>query len=272
MISVVVLTHNRLNLLRKCVENVLGSTSSVTKEIVIWNNASTDGTSEYLATLTDPRIRVVDYPQNIGQNGYAEAFALTTQPYLIEVDDDVTDAPERWDETLLNAFRKLPRIGFLSANLVDDRNDAASHLMHHVRQVEYTRVLENGVRLLKGPTGGGCAITSRDLHDRVGGFRQEKRQIFWLEDQAYIQDIHALGYGAAYLEDLRVHHTGGPHYAPACPEKDSYWEAYERRRRRKETVKRFLLHVPAVAGLNQRYQWFQPPQASDTAFRGGGAE
>jgi GT2 family glycosyltransferase len=47
-IAVVVLTHSRVHLLRKCVENVLGRTSPATREIVIWNNASTDGTREYL--------------------------------------------------------------------------------------------------------------------------------------------------------------------------------------------------------------------------------
>lgn len=108
MISIVVLTHNRLDLLRKCVENVLARTSEVTREIVIWNNGSTDGTADYLARLDDPRIQVVNHSRNIGQNAYAEAFALTAQPYMIELDDDVIDAPADWDASLLDAFRRLP--------------------------------------------------------------------------------------------------------------------------------------------------------------------
>ncbi len=183
MISVVVLTYNREHLLRQCVERVLSRTSDVTREIVIWNNASTDGTGAFLASLEDPRIRVIDHEQNIGQNGYARAFALTTQPYMVELDDDVTDAPENWDATLLDAFRQLPKVGFLAANLVDDPNDVASRTMHHERPHEYTRVVENGFKLLKGPVGGGCTMTSRELHDRVGGFRQMPGQVFFLEDQ-----------------------------------------------------------------------------------------
>ena len=70
-IAVVVLTHNRVHLLRKNVENVLLRTSPATREIVIWNNASTDGTAEYLESLDDPRIRVVRSEKNIGQNAYA---------------------------------------------------------------------------------------------------------------------------------------------------------------------------------------------------------
>jgi len=259
VISIVVLTHNRAHLLRKCVENVLARTSDSTREIVIWNNGSSDGTADYLNTLADPRLQVVNHDRNIGQNAYADAFALTTQPYMVEIDDDVTDAPPRWDETLLNAFRRLPRIGYLAANLVDDPDDEASYLMHHRRAHLYVRTEENGVRLMKGPTGGGCTMTSRELHDRVGGFRRDGRRVFWLEDQAYVADIAKLGYEAAFLEDLRVHHTGGSYYAPPSPEKVRYWKAFDRKRRRKQTVKRMLLRLPMIAAANERNRWFKPP-------------
>lgn len=271
VISLVVLTHSRVELLRKCVENVLARTSGETQEIVIWDNASTDGTADYLATLTDPRFRVVNHPENIGQNAYAEAFAQTTEPYLIELDDDVTDAPQDWDRTLLDAFRRLPRIGFLAANLVDDPNDVASYVLHHVRpgaQADaYTSVVENGVRLRKGPTGGGCAVTSRELYDRVGGFKQQAGSIFWLEDNAYIEEIQGLGYEAAYLEDLYVHHTGGPYYSPPSPEKKRYWDNFERDVRRKMLVKRALYRIPLVPGLNKRRGWFEPPVSKQEVDR-----
>ena len=55
-IAVVVLTHDRVHLLRQCVENVLGQVSPTTREIVIWNNGSTDGTRAYLDAVDDPRI------------------------------------------------------------------------------------------------------------------------------------------------------------------------------------------------------------------------
>ena len=77
-IAVVVLTNNRVHLLRKCVENVLGKASEATREIVIWNNGSTDGTRDYLDSLDDPRLTIVHSAENVGQNGYARGFAMTT--------------------------------------------------------------------------------------------------------------------------------------------------------------------------------------------------
>ena len=258
-IAVVVLTHNRVHLLQKCVENVLLRTSPSTREIVIWDNASTDGTAAFLDTLDDPRIRVVRSEENIGQNGYAKAFRLTTSPFLIEVDDDVVSAPRAWDATLRDAFDQLPDVGFLAADLEDDPHDLAAHHRYRIRPHEYVPTEENGIRLLRGPTGGGCAITSRELNERVGGFREDPRQVFWLEDEAYIADIARLGYGAAVLADLKVHHTGGPHYSVTPKEKADYWRRHARRRARRAAIKRIVFHVPFFRRLNARYAWFVAP-------------
>jgi GT2 family glycosyltransferase len=258
-IAIAVLTHNRVHLLRQCVENVLLRTSPATTEIVIWDNASEDATAAYLDSLDDPRIRVVHSEKNVGQNGYARSFRMTSAPYLIELDDDVVNAPENWDATMLDAFKRLPRIGFLAADLEDDPHDLASHYRHHVRPHEYTLDVENGVRLLRGPAGGGCAMTSRELSERVGGFRERKNEVFWLEDEAYIGDIGKLGFGSAVLADLRVHHTGGPHYTVTSKEKAAYWRRYKRRRARRQMVKRVLYRLPFVPRLNARYGWFVAP-------------
>ncbi|MGH2821416.1 MAG: glycosyltransferase family 2 protein [Thermoleophilaceae bacterium] len=258
-IAIVVLTHNRVQLLQKCVENVLLRTSDETREIVIWDNGSTDGTAEYLRSLDDPRFRVLRSDTNVGHNGYARSFRETTSAYMIELDDDVVAAPAGWDATLRDAFDRLPRIGYLAADLEDDPHDEASRYRHQIRPHEYTLEEANGIRLLRGPAGGGCAITSRALSDRVGGFRERPNEVFWIEDGAYINDIQRLGFGAAVLADLRVHHTGGPYYTTTSDEKAEFWRRYHRMRARRELAKRLLVRVPFVRRLNARYRWFVAP-------------
>jgi hypothetical protein len=157
------------------------------------------------------------------------------------------------------ALSGCPNIGFLAADLEDDPHDLASRYRHHIRPHEYTRVQENGVWLLRGPAGGGCAMTSRELNERVGGFREDKKQVFWLEDEAYIGDISRLGFGSAVLADLRVHHTGGPHYTVTPKEKAAYWRRYKARRARRLAVKRVLYHLPFVPRLNAHFGWFVAP-------------
>jgi GT2 family glycosyltransferase len=258
-IAVVVLTHDRVHLLRQCVENVLLRSSPATREIVIWDNASTDGTDEYLSSIEDPRVRVIQSEKNVGQNGYAQAFRLTSSPLMVELDDDVVDAPVDWDLSLRDAFLALPEVGFLAADLEDDPHDEASNVRHHVRPHLYTPDEVNGVQLLRGPTGGGCAMTSRALYERVGGFREHQNLVFWLEDEAYIQDIEALGFQAAVLASLQVHHTGGPYYSSPIKEKTEYWKRRNAARARRDRVKRILVKVPLLRRLNTRFKWFVAP-------------
>ena len=274
MIAVVVLTHNRLDLLRRCVENVLLRTSKLTKEVVIWNNASTDGTREYLDSLSDPRFRPVHHPENLAMNGLRRAIELTSEPFLIELDDDIVDAPEAWDATLLDAYRRLPEIGFLCAGIAENADDAASTYIKYMREEigAYRQKEINGVRILQGSVGGACTMTSRDLYERVGGFREHRRFPYWRPDIPYQRAIRKLGYESAFLADLKVRHEGG--WTSALPPPKLAYHSYERRRRaRRDRVKRVILVIPFAAALNRRFQWFDPPMPryDPEAFRPEGA-
>ena len=152
---------------------------------------------------------------------------------MVELDDDVVSAPDAWDLMLRDAFRRLPKVGFLAADLEKDPHDEASRYRHQIRAHEYMPFEENGVRLLTGPAGGGCAMTSREVNELVGGFKEKKRKIFWLEDESYIRQVQRAGYRAVVLADLRVHHTGGPYYTTTPKEKEEYWKRYWARRARR---------------------------------------
>jgi GT2 family glycosyltransferase len=267
LIAVTVITKDRVHLLRQCVENVLLRTTSDTTEIVIWDNGSTDGTPEYLKTLDDPRVRVVMHPENIGMNGYARGFAMTTAPYLVEVDDDVIDAPEGWDRRLLDVFCALPGVGFLAADILDDPNDTAAHVRHRVRPDAYREVTLQGFRLLEGPIGGACAITSRELSNRVGGFRERPNDVFWLEDEEYVGKLQDAGYRSFVLADLVVHHAGGEYYGNVPAEKVEYWRRRNLREKRRMTVKRFIYRVPFMHRINERFRFFEAPRAQTSSSK-----
>ena len=201
--SIVVLTHNRRHLLQQCVENVLQRASARTAEIVIWNNASADGTAEYLDRVDDPRITIVHHPVNIGVNAYKRLFAQATGDYLIEVDDDVISAPPGWDALLIEAYERLPDVGYLAANLANNPHDITSGVMYGVNAHMYRTEDVNGVRIkVDGPVGGWCSLISRELYDRVGGFTEEENA-FWLEDGVLLDELARFGYRPACLEDLR---------------------------------------------------------------------
>lgn len=261
MIGVVVITHNRAHLLRRCVEDVLFRTSPLTTEVVIWDNASTDDTRNYLAELTDPRIRLVRHETNIGTSAYAPAVELTSAPFLIELDDDVIEAPERWDETLLDAFRAIPNIGHLAADLKEDPNDSAYCYLKYVKETRNVFVEKdvNGFRILEGPTPGGCAMTSREVYDHVGGFRKHKKLVFWHETATYVRDVRKRGYRTAILQDLQVWHAGSPYYSEPTRAKVEFHQHHARIRARKNRIKKLILYLPFAAAVNDRLRLFPPP-------------
>ncbi len=258
MIAVVLLTHNRLHLLRRCVDHVLARTSPLTTEIVIWNNGSEDGTHEYLNSLAEPRLHVVHSRRNLAMNALPRAIAHTAAPYLVELDDDVVDAPQGWDETLLDAYVRLGTFGFLAASLAYDPEDTASRYLAFMREMgAYTLVEIDGLRVLEGSVGGACTMTSRQLYERVGGFRQHRRYPYWRPEIPYQRAVRKLGYRTGFLLDLEVLHAGG---RSSWPKEKDAWHRHEARvRARKDAVKRVLLRVPLVAALNRRHRWFDPP-------------
>jgi GT2 family glycosyltransferase len=274
VIAIVVLTYNRLPLLQRCVHDVLMRTSAATSEIVIWDNASDDGTRAYLSSVDDPRITVIRSDNNVGTNAYARAVALTSAPYIVEVDDDVIDAPNDWDQTMLDAFLKIPKIGYLVADLREDPNDSAYRYLQHVKDKGdvFTSKVVEGVRILEGPTGGGCAMTSREIYDRVGGFRQHKKLVFWHEAGAYVRDLRKHGYRTAYLQDLKVWHAGSPHYSKPSPAKLAFHDHYAKTAARKDLVKTLILRAPFASSLNARYRWFEPPQSYEPPEFGRASE
>jgi GT2 family glycosyltransferase len=260
MISIVLVTCNRLHLLKRCSESVIANVSPDVKEIIVWDNASSDGTAEFLSSLRDPRLMVLRSPSNIGTNAYARAFRRATQPYMIELDDDVIDAPQYWDRAMKEAFQAIPQAGFLAANIVDDGKSIASNIFYRVDKHRFTPDVVAGVKVLRGPIGGYCTMTSREVYDRVGGFQEDKRFIFWHEDAAYAGAVGRAGYQTLILQDIKVFHASGPAYstdAAVDAAKDQYYSWRDRQKARRDWVKKLLDQLPPIRSMNRRYGWYQ---------------
>lgn len=113
----VVVTHNRLELLKQCIDRWEKQTAD--SDLLIVDNMSTDGTREFIASLTDPRVYRLLLPKNAGgaggfnrglrwcaEHGYDAAWVM---------DDDTLPRPGAL-ERLLEAGQALKgRYGFLAS-------------------------------------------------------------------------------------------------------------------------------------------------------------
>lgn len=87
-ISVCIPTFNRVQLLPIAIQSVLQQTES-DFELIVCDDGSTDGTADYMAQISDSRVRYIRHIQNIGKsNNMRSGFTAATGEYFIKFDDD----------------------------------------------------------------------------------------------------------------------------------------------------------------------------------------
>lgn len=118
--AAVVVTYNRIELLKECIQALQGQSARVYKVVVV-NNASTDGTTEYLSTLPTKMFEVINSEKNLGGAG---GFTLGMETALQDkdvtnlwiMDDDTIPTPTALEE-LQQASIKLGKYGFLCSEV-----------------------------------------------------------------------------------------------------------------------------------------------------------
>lgn len=90
--GVVIVTYNRLALLKECIEACMLQTYKF-ETIIIVNNCSTDGTYEYLNSIKEKNIKILHCETNMGgAGGFYEGIKYSQElnncDYLLLIDDD----------------------------------------------------------------------------------------------------------------------------------------------------------------------------------------
>jgi GT2 family glycosyltransferase len=114
-IALVVPTHNRLEYTRKVIPHLLEDQKEEF-DLYLWDNASTDGTVEYLKNeVNDPRIvEVVLNKENVGQTGAMNYVWSKTKAELVgKVDNDCLVTPG-WTRTFAQAHIDIPELGVVT--------------------------------------------------------------------------------------------------------------------------------------------------------------
>lgn len=139
LVSVVIATHNRQDLLPQAVRSILDQTYQ-NFEIVIVDDASEDVTPEVIRGLTesDPRIRSIRSDKNVGPGAARNlGIALAKGDFVAIMDDDDLADPHRL-ESELEVFFREPEVMlvFSSIQWVDDQLKPVNL---------FPGILENGV-------------------------------------------------------------------------------------------------------------------------------
>ncbi len=121
-VAAVVVTYNRLELLKRNIARLRAQTAAENLEIYIVDNHSTDGTGAYLAPLAQSGVlHYADTGANLGGAGgfqYGVRLAAASGcRYLWLMDDDCMPEPTTL-QALLDAAEQLTPFGFLSSKVL----------------------------------------------------------------------------------------------------------------------------------------------------------
>jgi len=111
-LSVVISTWNRFNLLQQTIGSLFKNTKTKDFEVIVVDDASTDGTKKYLEKLEN--VNYFCFPERVSisevKNKGAEMVSFSD--YICFCDNDVYFEPN-WDEILIKVLEKYSKIGIV---------------------------------------------------------------------------------------------------------------------------------------------------------------
>ncbi len=230
LVSVVVVTYGGLELTKACLESLARETWP-RMEILVVDNASSDGTPEHLreAAARDPRIRTIFNAEN---RGFAAAnnqgIAASRGEVVVLLNND-TVVPPGLMGMLARHLRRDPSIGLLcpttnfcgnEARVEPDYADISGLPAYAARRADRHRgrVFDIGVAAMY------CVAARRAVLDDVGPL-DEAYGVGMFEDDDFAVRMRAKGYRVACAEDAYVHHVGQGAFRKLSPEAyDALWK------------------------------------------------
>jgi glycosyltransferase involved in cell wall biosynthesis/Flp pilus assembly protein TadD len=226
--SVVILCHNELEYTRLCLESVLAATRAP-YELVVVDNASTDGTPAYLEELRNrsgpERIVIFRNEDNKGfPAGCNQGLAAARGEYLVFLNND-TVVTAGWLDGLIDwSLIDWPRVGLVGAVTNATRAPqqveagyadlAGLPAFAASRRKQFAGKMLSVERLT-----GFCLLARREVLDRVGSFDEGFGTGFFEDDDLSVRTLRA-GYRLLVALNVYIHHFGSRTFAALgvdCP-------------------------------------------------------
>lgn len=233
-VSIVIPTYNGRALLAVCLLSLRAQSYPADRfEVIVVDDASSDGTVEYLAAEF-PWARVAALAQNSGFIAACNAGVAAAQGEVLVLLNNDTEAEPGWLAALVTALMEHPEAGSAASKmLLFDRRDTlhtAGDTMGRNGIPRNRGVWEKDAgqydqdRWVFGPCGGAAAYR-REAWQQAGGL--DPALWMYLEDVDLAWRLQRLGWRSIYAPEARIYHqlsaTGGGVLASYYTGRNTLW-------------------------------------------------
>ncbi|GAA0852838.1 hypothetical protein GCM10008915_72020 [Bifidobacterium pullorum subsp. gallinarum] len=214
-VSVILVVHNNCSYTQQCLHRLMQPGHYPNLEVIIVDNASRDQTSSYLRSLSNPLIKVITSPTNLGfAAGNTLGCEASTGEFIILLNNDTIVPDGSWISRLLRPFQEdasLAMTGPMSNHVGNDQ--ALDHFIGDAVQGASPRWLSEFYERYRRRTrytdllGFFCVAIKRSVWERVGTL-DPAFGLGMFEDDDYCERVRNAGYRLAIVEDAFVYHHG----------------------------------------------------------------
>ncbi len=210
--SIIIPVFNKLDLTRQCLTALASLTTMPDYEVIIVDNASTDGTAEFLAGLGGD-VQVIRNPENYGfAIACNQGAGAARGEFLVFLNND-TIPTEGWLTVLVDEVERHPDVAVVGSKLlyedgtIQHAGVAFSRIMftpyHIYRKFPADSPVVNRRREFQCVTGA-CMLVRRDVFEQAGRFDEGFKNGF--EDVDLCLKIRERGWRIVYRPDSVVYH------------------------------------------------------------------
>ena len=269
-ISIIIVSWNVRELLRKCLYSVIGIQSSVKSllntEIIVADNASSDNTVEMLRAEF-PNVRVIENRENVGfGRANNKALAVAQGRYLFLLNPDTEIRPGAL-QTLYDYAEAHPRVGMIGPQLFygDGTRQSSRRRFptlataflestklqqwfprNRVLTQYYMRDTRDDATQQVDWINGAAMFVRRKLYDQIGGF--DEQFFMYSEELDWCYRAKKASWEIVYLPTAQITHYEGKSSEQAAARRDIYFNTSKIRFYRKyrgafvaEILRAFLL-------------------------------
>lgn len=227
LVSMIVLTRDRVALLSHCIEGLLERTGYPNIEIIIVDNDSQEeATLEYLQAISaDPRVQVLRRPVEFNFSALNnDAVEYAAGDYLGLINNDIAVIEPGWLEEMMGHLLR-PEVGVVGAKLlygndtiqhagvITGLGGVAGHAFRHMPR--YHRGYEDRLILSQelSVVTAACLLTKKDVYKAVGGFDEITLRIA-MNDVDYCLKVREQGLKVIWTPFAELYHLESASRAP----------------------------------------------------------